>query len=197
MSVSIVANNFGSLSGFFRDLPDEAERSMAMAINQVVARDGLSLIRKDMRDDIEFPAGYLEGKRMLVARKASRGSLEAIIRASDRPTSLARFARAQTPANTQGRGVRVSVKKGETRSLRRAFLVNLRNGNMGLAVRLRPGESLRHSGAAKQLADNLFLLYGPSVDQVFKGAVDDRSRDLLNMVERQFLRQLSRFTSRG
>lgn len=197
MTVSITSEVLTGLKDFFESLPEESEKAMAIAINQVVERDGLAVLKRDMREQVNFPAGYLEGNRLSVVRRAGRGSLEAVIRGRDRATSLARFAQGQSPGNTRGRGVRVTVRKGETRILRRAFLVKLRNGNVGLAVRLRDGEQMKFSQAAVELSDNLYLLYGPSVDQVFRGVAEDRSGDIANMVSKQFLRQFDRLTNRG
>lgn len=194
MTVGIQANALGDLTRYFEALPDVAEQAAALAINQVAERDGLAVIRKDMRAQINFPAGYLEGDRLRVRQKASRGNLEAIIRGRDRATSLARFAAGQNPGNTKGRGVRVTVKSGKTRTLPKAFMLRLKNNNLGLAVRLKPGEQLANSQAAVRLAENVYLLYGPSVDQVFRGVAEDRAADLGSMVSRQFLRQFARLT---
>ena len=197
MSVKITAAALVSTASFFESLPDIAEQAMGIAINQVAERDGLALLKRDMRDQVDFPNGYLEGGRLRVVRRAARGSLEAVIRGRDRATSLARFARGQSPGNTKGRGVRVTVRGGRTQTLKKAFLVNLRNGNTGLAVRLKAGDTLRNSQAAVRLADNVYLLYGPSVDQVFRGVADDRAGDISNMVTKQFFRQFDRITRRG
>jgi hypothetical protein len=194
MSATVVATALKDLQRYFEELPDIAEQAAILAINDTVQREGLTLIKKDMRDQISFPAGYLEGDRLKPTRFALRGRLEAVIRGRDRPTSLARFAQGQTPANTRGQGVRVRVKRGRTETLRKGFLVNLKNGNVGLAVRLKPGESLRNSQAASQLADNVWLLYGPSVDQVLAGVADDRATDIIDLVGEKFLRQFGRLS---
>lgn len=202
MTVQITSQTLDSFEAFFKQLPDIAEQAMAIAINQVVDRDGLAVLRRDMREQVDFPAGYLE-TRMRAVRKAARGSLEGVIRGRDRATSLARFAQGQTFSNTRkqkglpGRKIQLHVKSGQSRVLQGAFLMQLKNGNTGLAVRLKPGQSLRHSHAAVSLGNNLFLLYGPSVDQVFEGVAEDRSADIANMVSKQFLRQFVRFSSRG
>jgi hypothetical protein len=195
MSAFIQVSALGDLKRYFEDLPDIAEQAAALAINETASREGLTLIRKDMRDQVNFPSGYLEGDRLRVTRKASRGALEAVIRGRDRATSLARFAKGQTPANTKGRGVRVQVKNGRVQVLRKAFLMPLRNGNTGLAVRLKAGESMKNSGASVAIGKNLYLLYGPSVDQVFRGVADDRSADIMDMVSRKFLRQFARLSN--
>lgn len=194
MTITIVADKLDNLSTFFESLPEVAENAMALAINQVAERDGMAVFKRDMREQVNFPSGYLEGNRLKVVRRAAKGSLEAVIRGRDRATSLARFAAGQNPGNTGGRGVRVTVRGGRTQVLRKAFLVTLKNGNMGLAVRLKPGESLRNSQAAVALENNVYLLYGPSVDQVFRGVAEDRAGDISDMVSKQFLRQFDRLS---
>lgn len=194
MSVGIEVHALADVARYFEELPDIAEQAAVLAINDVTEREGLNAIRHEMRGQIDFPKGYLEGERLRVVRRASKGSLEAVIRGRDRATSLARFARGQNPSNTRGRGVRVTVKPGQTRTLKNAFMVKLRNANIGLAVRLKPGETLENSDKAVMLADNVYLLYGPSVDQVFRGVAEDMTPDIANKLSRQFLRQFARLT---
>lgn len=194
MSASIVANGLREMQRFFDELPDIAEQAAVFALNDTVQREGLTLIKKDMREQVNFPSGYLEEGRLKPVRFASQGRLEAVIRGRDRPTSLARFAEGQTPKNTRGQGVRVRVKRGQTELLRKAFLVTLKNGNTGLAVRVKGGETLRNTGAATQLAPGLFLLYGPSVDQVLRGVAEDRAGDIIDIVSNKFLRQFGRLS---
>lgn len=195
MSVSVVANGLRDAVEFFRALPQVAEKAAVLAINETATRGGISMIRRDMRDQINFPSGYLEQGRLRVARKAYGSSLEAVIRGRDRATSLARFAAGQRPENTRKRPIQVQVKNGQSLWMRKAFLVRLNNGNIGLAVRLKPGEQMRNTDAAVALAPNVFLLYGPSVDQVFRGVAEDRAPDIANLVERNFLRQFARLAN--
>jgi len=193
MSVLIASPDLKKMAQIFDAFPETAETAMVLAINQVAERDGMAIMQKDMQQQIDFPAGYLKS-RMTVKRRATKGSMEALISGRDRATSLARFAAGQTPKNTRGRGVRVQLRGGQVRHLRSSFLVNLKNGNTGLAVRLKPGESLRNSDSAVKLANNLYLLYGPSVDQVFRGVAEYRAPEIGEMVSQQFFRQLIRLS---
>lgn len=195
MTVTIKSIGLEDVKRYFDQMPDLAEQAAVMTINQVT-KESLPTIRRTMRAQIDFPSGYLEGDRLKVKKIARRGTLEAVISGRDRPTSLARFAGGQNVGNTRGRGVRVQVKNGQTRLLKKGFLVNLKNGNTGLAVRLKEGESLRNSERAMRLADNVYLLYGPSVDQVFKGVADDVSPEMGRKLTKGFLKQFA-FLSRG
>lgn len=197
MSVIIRADFLQETKRFFDELPDIATRSASMAINDVASRDALKLLRKDIESQVDFPTGYLsQPDRLGVSRKATPNNLEAVITARDRATSLARFARGQSVANTRGKGVRVQVKPGVSKLLPKAFLVNLRNGNLGLAVRLKEGQSLRNKndGRVVKLGKNTYLLYGPSVDQVFRDVADGNAGEIGQLVTNEFFRQFARLT---
>lgn len=197
MSVDIIARGLADMQQYFDQFPTIASEAAAMAINEVSAGVGLTAIRRDMRSEIEFPSGYLEGDRLKLQKRATPTNLEAIIRGRDRPTSLARFASGQTPSNTRGRPINVRVKKGRVRSLKRAFMVNLKNGNVGVAVRLKEGEELEKTDGAIRLVDNVYLLYGPSVEQVFRGVATDNTPFIADSVRRRFVHHFSRRVRRG
>jgi hypothetical protein len=170
------------------------------ALNTAAER-GRTMGARAIRDEINFPAAYLSPgqKRLYVSKKATRTDLEARIRARARPTSLARFTTGATAINKAG--VTVSVQPGKARFMKRAFLVRLKAGagaietrsNLGLAVRLKPGETLRNKNEVRRLDSNLYLLYGPSVDQVFRardgsGVAEDISPEIADILEKEFLR---------
>ena len=199
MSSLVSGSVLGDVRRYFEELPVIAEKAAVMSINQVVERDGLAMMRSDINSQVAFPTGYLKNDgRLSVTRRAREGSLEAVITARDRPTSLARFTSGQTPASTRKGGVTVEVKRCKTVHMKNAFLVNLKNGNLGLAVRLKPGESLANktNGKPVMLAKNVYLLYGPSVDQVFQTVAEESLPELGTMVSKEFLRQFTRL-SRG
>ena len=173
----------------------------ARAINKVT-RDGRVEIARDIRDQVNLPASYVAPgqKRLYVSQQATTGNLEGKITARGRATSLARFVQG-TPR--RGQGVRVEVAPGRSRYMKRAFLIRLPAGtsnvdtkyNMGLAIRLRPGETLQNKLTARRMEKGLYLLYGPSVDQVFRardgsGVANEKAPQLASELEREFLRLL-------
>lgn len=189
----------GAVADLLKGLDTPARRrAAAMAIN-TVARDARAEIAKRIRAEINLPASYVSPskERLSVVGRADRGNLETEIRARTRPTSLARFV-------TRGRigkaGVGLRIKKaGGITEFDRAFLLPLPAGrsdtqrNMGLAIRLRRGERLRGSISSKRIGNNLYLLYGPSVAQVFeansgKGVKSDIIPEIEQQLEREFLR---------
>jgi hypothetical protein len=196
---TIIADGLDGLQEYFVRMPEVAKRAASLSINDVAGGTGLNFLKREIYSQIEFPKGYLDESRLGLAKRATPEKLEAVVKGRDRPTSLARFAiRQNAKRQATRRGVTVKVKKGQTRHLKSAWLVELNNGNLGLAVRVRPGERLMNKTKASsvQLSPNVYLLYGPSVDQVFSGVAGDNADKIGDMVADQFLRQFARL-SRG
>jgi len=183
----------------FKDLDKEVERNLVRAVNKAT-RDGRAKSARFIREQVNFPARYLSpgGKRLVVGKPATLAKAESKIIARTRATSLARFV-SGTPR--RGDPVRVEVSPGKARYLRNAFLVKLPAGsqpvdtkfNLGLAIRLGPNETLRNKVSARKLTKGLYLLYGPSVDQVFldnsgDGVARDVEPSIMDNLEDEFLR---------
>jgi hypothetical protein len=194
----------GDLSQSLRELSaDRIAKLRAMAVN-TTARHGRAVLARDIRDQVNLPARYVSEseKRLYVAKTATAARAEAVVRASGRPTSLARYA--VNPSTSQrGAGVLVEVAPGRARLMRKAFFLRLPQGsvltdtqfNLGLAIRLRPGERVMNKVQMVRMSSGLYLLYGPSVDQVFRandgsGAASDRAEYLARKLEDEFLRLL-------
>jgi hypothetical protein len=155
---------------------DEFRRNVSRALNRVAASTRTAIADR-VRAELNFPASFVAPSkgRLYQSGFSSPSKLEAEITATGRATSLARFVSGSTRLGQAG--VSVQVKTGSSSTLARAFLMPLNKGlgpqtdgpkNRGLAIRLRKGESLSKTTAAKPLGKNLFLLYGPSVAQVFE-----------------------------
>lgn len=187
----VTIEGLGVLSEFEK-IPAEIRRAAVRAVNSTAER-GRPAASRQMRAQIRFPASYLSGQngRLEVSKRASTNSMSATITGRQRPTSLARFS-----TGSPRRGVRVGVKAGgKTALLRRAFLIHLRSGsdslnNVGLAIRT-SGEKPKGAYKPKQLGKNLWLLYGPSVDQVFRTVSEDIAPELAEFLEAEFLRLAS------
>ena len=197
----IEAGAIGGLAEFIDAVPGAAKQAAALAMNDVTGGTGLTRYKKAMRSQIGFPAGYLEDtERFGQTGYATPDRLETRISARQRPTSLARFATSGTVGQA---GVSVSVKAGRSVTLKRAFMVRLRAGttlddtsfNVGIAVRVQPGQVIRNKRDTSRmvhLAPNVYLLYAPSVDQVFKSVADTETPAVLDMMATEFFRQFGR-----
>lgn len=197
----IEAGAIKGLADFLEAAEPAARQAAAYAMNDVTGGTGLTRYKKAMRTQIGFPAGYLEDtERFGQTGFATPGRLETRISARQRPTSLARFAQGGTVGQP---GVTVQVKANRTITLKRAWLVRLRagtsldgaNSNLGIAVRIQPGQTIRNKRDTSHmvhLAPNVFLLYAPSVDQVFKSVADTETPAVLDMMATEFFRQFAR-----
>ena len=203
MSIVIEAVGLHDLKKFYDLAPREATVSARVAINETAQRKGLPLARAAMAAQVNFPRGYFgeinrTGKPNFgIEYRARDNSLEAGIAGRQEPTSLSRFSpervRFRQGRHARGTPINVTVHPGRTRELKHAFFLRLKNGNIGLGIRLKDGQSLTNTVGAKIITDGplkgVALLYGPSVDQVFRTVAVDISPEVLDALTVEFLRQ--------
>lgn len=214
MSYSLkITGASAAIAGFSNDPAnlERIERVLPQAVNKTADRARTQAQRRIL-EQLNLPPSYLSpaGQRLYVSRRARLGTPNAAITARWRPTSLAQFATNRDVGASRRNGVRVQIKRGRSELVRDAFLIRLRAGtadldtksNLGVAVRLKPGERLRSKTKRRAVAfsksqPGLALLYGPSVAQAFAGrdigqagpgVRDEISRDALVFLEREFLR---------
>lgn len=208
MSVTITADLLDDLSDFFKRAPELTTEAAMLAVNDTTRGSALRMSREEIMDQVNFPRGYLSNDRLSVAKLARRHDLEAVISGRDRATSLARFAKGAVPGRKGP--ISVEVHKGSTKIIKKGFFIKLRSGrtmdgttfNVGLAIRLAPGETLQNKRfapdtfATSSLGKGVVLLYGPSVDQVFRWVADDIQPDVANDLTAEFFRQFARLSSK-
>lgn len=173
-------------------VPGQVRKAAMRAVNYASAK-GRTASGRAIRNHANLPAGYLTGAdgRLQLSKAASAGNLERDITARRRPTSLARY----YSGGSKARGVRVTVKPGHAKYLRRGFIMKLRSGasesnNKGLAIRT-DGGAPAGSFKAKKINDNLWLVYGLSVDTLFRRVIDEVAPDIADDMEAEFWRQLN------
>lgn len=170
------------------DTAARVRRLASMAVN-TTARRYRTVASKAIRAQVNFPASYLdsaEAGNLRVAEFATPGKLEAAVRGRFRATSLARFVKGPRVGGVKS--PTVEVAPGHREQMKRAFLVGLNSGNVGLAVRLRPGERVENKTRMVKMSGGLYLLYGPSVDQVFRQVAEDVSDPAADFLETEFMR---------
>jgi len=193
----VAVEGLSALRGSLAEIPADVKRAAYQAVNRTTDRTRTAASRR-MREQVAFPARYLDSTsngRLQVTGRANADNLEARITGRHRATSLARFVTNGRVGNHQG--VRVAVQPGFARMMRSAFLIRLRAGsanldtksNMGLAIRLKEGETIQNKKRVVQMG-NLHLLYGVSVDQVFRSVANDVAPDAADFLEQEFLRLL-------
>lgn len=170
------------------DLDPKVEVAARMAVNAAV-RKGRILAARSMEQQIHFPRGYLTGSagRLQIAKLATSGDLEARLRGRDEATSLARFIVGGARPGSKEKGVSVEVDPGLAKYMPSAFAIKLKNGNIGLVYR---SEKPPKSYGAKKMGPNLWLLYGPSVDQVFNRTREYIKDDVEEYLNSEFNRLL-------
>lgn len=199
MTVSVLAEGITDLQRYLDLAPAVTRQAARLAINDTASRKGITAIRDLMQEQVAFPRGYLAGDRLGVTQWATEERLQAAITGRERPTSLARFAISGSPSTPKA-PVILRVNPASREKMARAFLIRLRGAedsyNLGLAIRLRPGEVLANKNvmAKKMGQGGLYLLYGPSVDQVFRTVAVDASPIIADELASQFIRQFDRLS---
>ena len=202
MSYAAVVEGLEGLDDIRQAAP-KVRRAAALAINRTTT-DARARAAREILSEVRLPPGYVAptADRLSIYQKADRNRLEAGIRARGRPTSLARFVVGRPGLHKAG--LTVSVQHGQATFLKRAFLVRLRRGsaqtdtqfNAGLAIRLPRGQRPLGTTRAVELSNGLFLLYGPSIAQVFldnqnRGIARDLEDPTAKALQAEFLRLLS------
>lgn len=209
MTFVIETRGLDALKKMFDQMPEVADEAARIAINGA-ARYARSEGSKGVRKQVNLSARYLgsEGDpdaTLAISRYAKSGDDEAVISARERPTALSRFA-VGVPRFGKQKGVKVKVEPGNSKDMPRAFFLKLRRGNkditadsynVGLAIRLRPGERVQNKKNMVSIGKGVYLLYGPSVAQVF----DDVAVDIIDAVSDkladEFVRNFERLNARG
>lgn len=197
--------------------PETTNKAAQLAINDT-ARKVFTRSKREIMKQVNLTASYLQGSeggepRFWISQLAKPNDLRAVIRARQRPTSLGRFEPQQLyRAGRKGSKVKagVSVKvSGARKNIKRAFLVNLKRGaadggNVGLAIRVKAGEGVQGRrfagipfGGGNPRDSDVYLLYGPSVQQVFDDVAVDQQTWAEGYLNAEFERQFARLSSRG
>lgn len=206
MTVDIQLKGFDELRKRIALIPEIADEAAMFAVNDA-AEFGQAESSRRIREQVAFSASYIGSAqdynaRLRVSIRAKRGDLQAVISGRMRPTSLAQFVQGTF---TRGKPVRVRVAPGRAVKMNNAFPIKLRRGtgvydpqnaNQGLAIRIKKGETIRNKREMVQIAGNLYLLYGPSVDQVFRDVRFEVQAPVGEHLESSFLRNYRRL-SRG
>lgn len=202
--IFIDASVLGSVLRNLEEITPMVQTSARIAINDTMERKGMALLRDKIQEQTAFPPGYFKlPKRLYVKQRAYNDNLEGIIEARGRATSLARFVQGN-PGLRGKQGLKVQVNPGAFKAMPGAFLLRLNAGagktqdnfNIGLAVRLKPGQTL-NKRSSTQLGHNLQLLYAPSVDQNFRDVAEEQAPAVTDLVEEQFWRQFDRLSRRA
>lgn len=174
-------------------LPSEVKAAMRQAIS-TGARQTRVEVSRAIRRQAALKASYINQH---LQTKHSRGEFESRIVATKRPVGLFNYSGRQltksakrargdaSRAISQGRkaaGVSVRVKPtGKRKRMPNAFTLRLKgSGKTGMAIRTGSNRS------------DIKMLYGPSVDQMFRSDIDDHAATASKHAGTEFARQLKR-----
>lgn len=206
MSMRVDINFDKQMLKQLEEFPKEASKAAKLSINDTLDR-GRTMAKQKIMSQVNLSASYLDGKssegRRLDTRKVVRlgEEMSGSIIGRRRPISLYRFDAEQlyTSAKNGGKkqaGVSVRVDR-TTKRIPKAFIMNLKGGNRGVAIRLPKGKTPRRKWNGQPLyknnTQNVYLLYGPSVNQVFDDVAEEIKPELSTYLGREFQRQLARF----
>lgn len=199
MAFGMTTVGLRNFSELVQAMPKAAKQAASLAIN-TGARRGRTEGSRLIRGQVNLTASDLnEPGRFQVSRFAKPAELSAAISARTQPTSLARFATQATRGGKKA-GLRIGVKRGGRKVvLRSGFFIDLRSGNRGVAIREAVADriNLKRAGfSARASKRGYLLLYGPSVDQVFRTVKDDMSPGLADFMNTEFNRQFARLSRR-
>lgn len=203
--------DFPDLIRRMENMPGIVTKAAVMAVNEG-ARFGRAAALREMNSQVMLGKKYLSDNLLIKKAQGNVGEIRAVLTGVQRPVSLARYVASSARAaflgaKKQPKNMRVRVRTSSTgRVMPKAFFVRLRSGrefsethfNVGLAIRLKPGQQVqgRHiSGkpmAKTGSSASVYLLYGPSVDQVFRTVREDVSPDIAIRVRNEFGRQFKR-----
>lgn len=195
----IAIDGLQGLEAYTRGLrPEVIEKAALLALSNTL-RFARSEGSKQMRSQIAFSQSYV-AQRLTIARRPTPSNLEGSIKGSDRPTSLARFVQGTPQVGKGGVVVRVGMRGASF--LKKAFPIRLRRGNSDVQTKSNLGLAVRSNSPirnkrinARPIAKNLYLLYGPSIDQVFGTITGDGQpymQQTLAKFQDEFTRQLDR-----
>jgi hypothetical protein len=204
MTFVIDVSPLKSMHQFVTALPERAAQASVLAVSAAL-NFGYAESSRQIRSQLNLPQSYIgsaaSGNRLKIKQRPVPGNPLGVIAASPKPVSLARFALDRTLGGRKG--VSVQVKPGSTRRIGSAFLLKLKSGrqisedqfNIGLAIRLKPGQTVFNKKKLRQLSPDdadLYLVYGPSVDQAFKSVRSQVEPQISAYMQKEFLRQFSR-----
>ena len=196
--------NFRGIKDFEKRL-EEAETKTLRAASSALNK-GADYLRKrgveEVVKQVSLTRPYAR-KNLTVTERAQpkHGRLSSTVTGRKRPTSLLRFDGVDLG---RGKGVSVNVA-GRRRVIRRGFPMKLkgRGGqgeNVGLAIRLPKNDRIKNKRIVrkplfKDKDTGIWLLYGPSVDQIFRNATrpmqgfpDKVMPDTYEVIQKEFER---------
>ena len=170
--IRISSAGIQGLATFVARTPEVAAEAAKLAVGDA-AEWGRNLSKREMVSAVNLPADALAGRRFRISQRPTTANPEAVISADNNPLGLSRFVVSQKARGAAHPKVRILVG-GATKSFSDpdikgsySFLIPTPGGADGVGLALRTKAPLRNSRAARKIGRDLYLLSGPSVNQMF------------------------------
>lgn len=190
--ITIARTGLENLDAYVRRFGDGANKAASMTLNDT-ARWARTRLKAQMQADIRLTESAFTGKRLYVAEFANPGHLQATVRGDKQGYSLSRFS-VDKPVRL-ARAPFLQIKRGgPSVQVKRGFFLPAPNGALGLAVRTNGPLT---KGKGRKISKNLYILFGPSPDQMMKRLVPELVPSVLRYADTEFTRQIKRFITNG
>lgn len=174
------------------DLPTNMRKALVSAVNAVVP-EAYSLSVERITDQVALTKAYVKS-RLYISQTATLQDPLAVISGRVRSTQLRRYQGTQlyAPAKLPGKrrlaGTSVRVKTGgATKVLNHAWIIKLKYGDLDAKAGKTIGIAMR-TGSGR---NDYRILYGPSVDQVFRDVKDEIRPEVEQMLSAEVLKQMA------
>jgi len=192
--ITVSKSGLERLGDDVRRFGDKANLAAQLSINDTV-RWARTRLKVGMQQQVNLTESAFGKKHFFISQLASRDNLQATLSAGRQGYSLSRFSVGKPVA--RARGIKLRIKAGGASvTVKRGFFIAAPNGALGLAVRT-SNEGLRNSRAARRIGKNLYLLFGPSPDQLMRRMAPESVPDVGRHVGAEYSRQLNRLLANG
>lgn len=187
----VAGKGIDALDRYIARLGDGANKAAVMAVNDT-ADWARTRIKRQMQAEVTLAESAFANRQFYVSRRANTADLQAVLTASRQPYSLSRFKVGDVGFGPSAGPVKVRIKAGgSTVNLKRAFYVRAPNGAVGIAVRSK--QPLDNSRGARRIkGTDVYVLFGPSPDQLMRRLAPASVPDVENYLNREFSRQIVR-----
>lgn len=202
--IEIQLRGLETVEKFYATMPERTDKALRLAVN-AASLHGARMAKKQMLAEVNRTSAYIGNPKninakLAIVKTARAGDLESIVRAQHRPASLAGFSDSPVSFGRPKAPIRVRVGRSKTVEMKRAFFIRLKRGaalsednyNLGIAMRLKPGEKVNNKNVHVSGNSRYAVLYGPSVEQMFNRITPEITDEVLDYAEREFLRQFER-----
>jgi hypothetical protein len=190
--ITIARTGLENLDAYVRRFGDNANRAASMTLNDT-ARLARARLKAQMQVEIRLTESAFTGKRLYVAEYANPTRLQATVRGDKQGYSLSRFS-VDKPVRL-ARSPLLQIKLGgESVRVDRGFFLPAPNGALGLAVRTKGPLT---KGKGRKVGKNLYILFGPSPDQMMKRLAPALVPSIQQHVRAEFNRQIARLINNG